>query len=86
MAVMDSGRVQLQGAPAELIERARGRIWTKANERNKKTSQLISTRLLTEGTLIHVLSDTDPGDRFAVRDSSLDDVYLSTLPLSRRAA
>jgi hypothetical protein len=35
MAVMARGRVQLEGAPAELIKRTRGRICTKATKRTK---------------------------------------------------
>jgi ABC-type multidrug transport system ATPase subunit len=91
MAVMAAGRIQLEGAPAELIERTRGRIWTKAIERTemeryKERYQLISTRLYAGRTLVHVLSDTDPGDGFAVHDGDLEDVYFSTLAQSRRAA
>jgi ABC-type multidrug transport system ATPase subunit len=91
MAVLAAGQIQLEGAPAELIERTRGRIWTKAIERTemeryKERYQLISTRLYAGRTLVHVLSDTDPGDGFAVHDGDLEDVYFSTLAQSRRAA
>jgi ABC-type multidrug transport system ATPase subunit len=91
MAVLAGGRIQLEGAPLELIERTRGRIWTKAIERAeldcyKERYQLISTRLFAGRTLVHVLSDSDPGDGFAVHDGDLEDVYFSTLALSRRAA
>jgi hypothetical protein len=91
MAVMASGRAQLEGAPAELLKRTRGRIWTEAPDRtelqrNKKIYQLIATRLPAGRTLVHVASDTDPGDGFAVRGGNLDDVYLSTVALSRPAA
>jgi ABC-type multidrug transport system ATPase subunit len=91
MAVLAAGRIQLEGAPLELIERTRGRIWTKAIERTdldryKERYELISTRLFAGRTLVHVLSDADPGDGFAVHEGDLEDVYFSTLALSRRAA
>src|SRR5688572_12954838 len=38
MAVIAGGRIQLEGAPAELIERTRGRIWTKTIERTELDS------------------------------------------------
>ena len=35
MAVLAAGRIQLEGAPRELIERTRGRIWTKTIDRDR---------------------------------------------------
>ena len=91
MAVLAGGRIQLEGAPLELIERTRGRIWMKAIDRAELDSvrekhQLISTRLFAGRTLVHILSDTDPGGGFSAVAGDLEDVYFSTLALSRRAA
>ena len=91
MAVLAGGRIQLEGAPAELIQRSRGRIWARAIERAeledyKDRHQLISTRLFAGRTVVHILSDTDPGNGFAAVEGDLEDVYFATLALSRRAA
>ena len=91
VTVLVGGRIQLEGAPLELIERTRGRIWRKAIERSELDSyreryRLISTRLFSGRTVVHILSDTDPGNGFAVLDGDLEDVYFSTLAQSRRAA
>jgi len=91
MAVLAEGRIQLEGAPLELIQRTRGRIWMKAIERAeldryKDRYQLISTRLFAGRTVVHVLSDTDPGNGFAALEGDLEDVYFSTLAQARRAA
>jgi ABC-2 type transport system ATP-binding protein len=91
MAVLAGGRIQLEGAPLELIRRTSGRIWTKTIERAeldryKERHQLISTRLFAGRTVVHVLSDTDPGDGFTALQGDLEDVYFSTLASSRRAA
>jgi ABC-2 type transport system ATP-binding protein len=91
MAVIAEGRIQLEGAPAALIEKTRGRIWTKTIERaeldaNRAKYQVISTRLFAGQTAIHILSDSDPGDGFRPVEGGLEDVYFSTLALSRRAA
>src|SRR5688500_7558475 len=91
MAVLAGGRIQLEGAPLELIRSTRGRIWMKVIERGdleayREKYELISTRLFAGRTVIHVLSDTDPGDGFASVEGGLEDVYFSTLAQSRRAA
>jgi ABC-2 type transport system ATP-binding protein len=91
MAVLADGRIQLEGAPIELIEATRGRIWMKVIERAdldrfREKYELISTRLFAGRTVIHILSDSDPGDGFASVEGGLEDVYFSTLAQSRRAA
>ncbi len=91
MAVMADGRVQLEGAPLDLILATRGQIWSKTIERSalpryQEKYQIISTRLFAGQTILHVLSDSDPGDGFAPADTGLEDVYFSTLARARRAA
>jgi ABC-2 type transport system ATP-binding protein len=91
MAVLAGGRIQVEGAPADLIERSRGTIWAKTIERDRLAEvqaahDVISTRLLSGSTIVHVLSDQDPGNGFTPVEGSLEDVYLSTLARSRRAA
>ena len=91
MAVLAAGRIQLEGAPLDLIERSRGTVWAKTIGRERlaevQTShEVISTRLLSGSTVIHILSDKDPGDGFLPVEGGLEDVYLSTLVRSRRTA
>jgi len=90
MAVLAGGRIQLEGAPLELIRNTRGRIWMKAIERAeldryRESYQLISTRLFGGRTVVHVLADKDPGNAFTAVEGDLEDVYFSTLAVSRRA-
>ncbi|KQR81366.1 ABC transporter ATP-binding protein [Sphingomonas sp. Leaf343] len=91
MAVLAAGRIQLEGAPLDLIERARGTVWAKTIERAdlddySRRFEVIATRLYAGRTMIHVLSENDPGDGFAVASGGLEDVYFSTLARTRRAA
>jgi ABC-type multidrug transport system ATPase subunit len=91
MAVLAGGRIQLEGAPADLIRSTRGRIWMKAIDRAeldlyRSDYQLIATRLFAGRTVLHVLSGADPGNGFASAEGGLDDVYFSTLSQSRRSA
>lgn len=91
MAVLAAGRIQLEGAPLDLIAQARGTVWAKTIARDDletygKTHEVISTRLFSGRTIIHVLSEKDPGDGFAAVDGGLEDVYFATLARTRRPA
>ena len=90
MAVLAAGRIQLEGEPQALIAAARGSVWAKTIDRAqlddyRAAREIISTRLFAGRTIIHILSDTDPGDGFARAEGGLEDVYFSTLARSRRA-
>ncbi len=91
MAVFAAGRIRLEGAPLELIETTRGKIWMKTVERAeldayRERYEMISSRLFAGRTVIHVLCDSDPANGFTAVDGDLEDVYFSTLAQSRRAA
>lgn len=89
MAVLAGGRIQLEGAPQDLIGSLKGRVWRTAIEKAeledyRQRYEVISTRLFAGRTLIHVLSDTSPGAAFEQVSGNLEDVYFSTLSASRR--
>ncbi|MFN3353807.1 MAG: ATP-binding cassette domain-containing protein, partial [Brevundimonas sp.] len=91
MAVLAGGKIQLEGAPSELMARLSGRVWKKtidkaALEDHRARYEVISTRLFAGKTVIHVLADADPGEGFEPVSGGLEDVYFSTLTASRRAA
>ncbi len=90
MAVLAGGRIQLEGAPLDLIAQSRGSVWAKTIERAEMADhanryEVISTRLFAGRTIIHILSENDPGNGFGHVDGGLEDVYFSTLSRSRRA-
>ncbi|CAN5414351.1 ABC transporter ATP-binding protein [soil metagenome] len=91
MAVLAGGKIQLQGAPAELLKSMDGRVWKKtidkaALDEAKLKYEVISTRLFAGQTVIHVLSDRRPGDGFEAVPGGLEDVYFSALSASRKVA
>ncbi len=91
MAVLAGGKIQLEGSPVELTHALEGRVWRKTIDKADLAAQqasrnVISTRLFAGRTVIHVLSDTNPGDGFERAQSGLEDVYLATVNASRRAA
>lgn len=84
MAIISHGRVLLTGDPMETIATMKGRIWKKTIAKAELAScqeryAVISTRLVSGRTVIHVLAESDPGDGFAQVDPDLEDVYFSTL-------
>jgi ABC-2 type transport system ATP-binding protein len=91
MAVLAGGKIQLEGSPLELMHTLQGRVWTRTVDKAdlatfSKAHNVISTRLFAGRTVVHVLSDTHPGDGFEPAPGGLEDVYLATVNASRRAA
>ena len=91
MAVLAAGRIQLEGAPLDLIRQSRGSVWAKtigrdALEDYRARFEIISTRLFAGRTIVHVLSPTDPAEGFEAVEGGLEDVYFSTLARSRRVS
>jgi len=91
MAVIVLGEIKQKGAPKDLIEQANGTVWAKTIERAQLESyhaqyNVISQRLYAGNTIVHVLSENDPGDGFTSVEGGLEDVYFSTLSKSRREA
>jgi len=83
MAVLAGGKIQLEGAPLELMKKA---IAKEALPEHRARFEVISTRLFAGQTVIHVLSDSLPGEGFEPASGGLEDVYFSTLAASRRPA
>ena len=84
MAIIAKGHIVSEGKPSDLINDLRGSVWAKMVERQEVEEHaarhnVISTKLYAGRTILHVLSDTDPGDGFESRDPDLEDVYFSTL-------
>jgi ABC-type multidrug transport system ATPase subunit len=91
MAIICDGRIVKQGAPLALVEGLKGRIWKKVIDKSELEAvrarySVISNRLFTGRTVVHIEADCDPGDGFVAVEGGLEDVYLSTLRTSRAAA
>ena len=84
MAIINKGQVLLCGEPKELIYGIEDFIWarfvTKAElPAFQARHSVISSRLLSGRTLIHVYAEDDPGEGFEPARASLDDVYFATI-------
>ena len=81
MAIINAGEVVLQGDPSEVLDDVRGHIWRKKIRKSELAEvqaamQVISVRLVAGDPIVHVYSDTAPGDGFAAVEPTLEDVYL----------
>ena len=90
MAVLAAGRVQLEGAPRELIAATRGRVWQRTVPHTalgdmQAAYEVISHRFFAGEIVVHVLADSQP-EGFAPVTGGLEDVYFATLAETRRAA
>jgi len=90
MAIIAEGRIVGSGAPADLTAALKGRIWSKAIGKGKLEDYrskftIISSRLMGGVTVIHILSDSDPGNGFSSAEAALEDVYFATLVQALRA-
>jgi ABC-2 type transport system ATP-binding protein len=91
MAIIAEGHIVASGVPSDLTAALKGRVWRKLIakadlERYRGQYAVILTRLVAGQTMIHILSDKDPGDGFAPVDAGLEDLYFVTLANQRRAA
>jgi ABC-type multidrug transport system ATPase subunit len=84
MAIICLGQVVAKGNPNELTEGVKGRIWTKAIEKEdlinyQSDLRVISTHLKAGKTVIHVLSDNQPDATFDAFTANLEDVYFAEI-------
>ncbi len=82
MAIINRGRVIMQGNPLESIDNIEGRIWRKRItkeelETYRTTYRVISEKLISGQPEIRVLSDLPPEDSFESVVPNLADVYFS---------
>jgi ABC-type multidrug transport system ATPase subunit len=92
MAIIVNGSIVQLGAPAQLLASLAGKVWQRAIDRTaideyRKRMNVISTRLRSGRTLIHVLAgETPPEPGFEPVEGSLEDVYFATLASARASA
>jgi ABC-type multidrug transport system ATPase subunit len=84
MAIIHQGRVLLVGEPAALVAELQGRVWKKSIDASELAAhrqefQVVLVRLFAGRTLIHVLSDRQPGAGFEPEPPDLEDLYFATI-------
>jgi ABC-2 type transport system ATP-binding protein len=85
MAIISNGRLVMEGAPEEALERLRGGMYSILVQTEEEFAavsaqhRVVSTKLLGGAHEIRVHSDSVPGDGFRPVDPALEDVYFLTL-------
>lgn len=90
MAIMSGGAIVAQGAPSDLVQGLEGRVWRKTVDKSeidayRRTYKVISAKLVTGHTVIHIYAEGDPGDGFERVAPDLEDVYFATISGAARA-
>jgi ABC-type multidrug transport system ATPase subunit len=81
MAIISGGEVILQGDPSQVLDEVRGHIWRKRIRKSELADiqsrfQVISVRLVAGDPVVHVYSETPPGEGFTTVEPLLEDVYM----------
>ncbi len=84
MAIIAKGQIVREGKPSDLIDELRGSVWVKTVvrgdvEAHRNRHTVISSQLFAGKSILHVLSESDPGDDFVLHEPNLEDVYFATL-------
>lgn len=84
MAIINRGEILLQAEPLRAVDNLKGKIWRSVISKNElqdieQAHAVISTKLLSGKTLVHVYCHTSPGSRFESVNPDLEDVYFATM-------
>lgn len=84
MAIMNLGQIVYQGSPIDVIGELKGKVWQKSIARNEveeyhQNFKVISDKMVAGNPLIHVLSDSNPGNGFVSVEPNLEDVFFTKI-------
>jgi ABC-2 type transport system ATP-binding protein len=84
MAIIDRGQILLEADPLRAVDALQGRVWRRIVPRTElpaieREHAVISTKLLSGRTVVHVYSDMSPGVGFDPVEADLEDVYFSAM-------
>jgi len=84
MAIIDKGQILLEAEPLKAVEELQGMIWRRIVGKSElpgldRELKIITTKLLSGRTVVHIYSEEDPGNGFERVPPDLEDVYFSTM-------
>ena len=84
MAIIHQGRVLYEGGPEAAVSSLEGKIWQRRIPKAKlkeieKQHRVISSKMVAGQPLVHVYSDSSPGDGFEPARPGLEDVFFSRI-------
>lgn len=83
-AIICGGEVLYVGAPHDAVALMKGKVWTKAIDKNeidtyRERYQVIATNLNEGKLFIRIVSQENPDEGFASAEPSLEDVYFNAI-------
>lgn len=84
MAIINKGQILLEAEPLKAVKGLQGMIWRRVVEKSvlpelELEHKIISTKLLSGRTVVHIYSEEDPGNGFESVTPDLEDVYFTTM-------
>lgn len=84
MSIIKNGEILLEAPPLKAVQELYGRIWRKeipkdALSNTASAFNVISTKLVSGQTMVHIYSELCPGNGFEKVEPQLEDVYFSTI-------
>jgi ABC-2 type transport system ATP-binding protein len=84
MAIINKGEILLEAEPIVAMKNLQGKIWRQMIEKNElpaieRRHSVISTKLLSGKTVVHIYSPENPGSGFQPVEPDLEDVYFTTM-------
>lgn len=84
MAIINKGQILQEAEPLAAVKGLQGMIWrcivAKGElHRLEETQRIITTKLLSGRTVVHIYSEEDPGNGFEMIAPDLEDVYFATM-------
>ena len=79
MAILACGEVKRKGKPEELVRELAGRVWRKTLAKSATLPPeftVLSRRLISGCSQVHVLADASPAPGFEQIQPGLEDVYF----------
>ncbi|NDK55689.1 ABC transporter ATP-binding protein [Pontibacter fetidus] len=84
MAIINKGQILQEAEPLKAVEQLHGMIWRRVIRKDElpglvQEYNIISTKLLSGRTVIHIYSEENPGNGFELVAPDLEDVYFTTM-------
>ncbi len=84
MAIINKGQILHEAKPIEAMNALKGKIWRKVVDKGalpqlEREQKIISTKLLSGKTVVHVCHEGNPGGGFELTEPDLEDVYFSVM-------
>ncbi len=84
MAIMNNGKVLFSGDTDDALYAIKGKVWERSIAKSElpdyqKNYKVISNKLVGGKPLIHVFSDDQPAEQFAMAEENLEDVFFAKI-------